>query len=94
MSHIYSEVKPTSRRDRDLNRLGLGFRLPYLADLGTKSPKIKTAKGSTPPQSEGPDFGEPFTQVPRARARRGEAWRARACGVYLPSPSHSSKEWR
>jgi hypothetical protein len=46
MSHIYREVKPTSRRDRDLNRLCLGFRLPCLTELGTKSPKIKTAKGS------------------------------------------------
>jgi hypothetical protein len=30
------EVKPTSHHDRELNRLELGFRLPYLVELGIK----------------------------------------------------------
>jgi hypothetical protein len=49
MSHKYRKVKSTSRCDWDLNRLDLGFRPSYLADLETKSPKIKTAKGSRAP---------------------------------------------
>jgi hypothetical protein len=77
------EVKPTLCRDRNLNRLGLGFRLTYLADLETKSPKLKLQNEAAPPQGEGPDFGGPFTQVPRGLrpARCG----VRAYGVYLPS---------
>jgi hypothetical protein len=43
---IYREVKQTSCRVSNLNRLGLEFRIPYLADLKIKSPKIKTAKES------------------------------------------------
>jgi hypothetical protein len=33
-SCIYREVKPTSRCDRDINKLSLEFRLSYLAHLG------------------------------------------------------------
>jgi hypothetical protein len=45
-SHIYREVKPTSRRDRDLNRLG--------ADLGTShkrfnGPFMQMARALRPP---------------------------------------------
>jgi hypothetical protein len=106
MSHIYREVKPTSCHDRDLNRLGLGFRLSYLIDLGTESPKIKTAKGRRTPARRGADFGGPFTQVSRARALRpaepepkpGPARQGVACArvwcFIFPPPSHTLEWWR
>jgi hypothetical protein len=74
-------------RDRDLSWLGLGSRLSYLANLGTKSSKIKTAKGSRAPQG-GPDFcGSSRRCREPGPARHARLW----CFIFPPS-SHSVAE--
>jgi hypothetical protein len=101
MSHKYRE--PISCLDRDLNRIDLAFRLPYLADLVIKSPKIKTAKVSRAPARRGEAHAWISTDhpcrclapapAPFAPARRGVV-SARVWCFIFPPPSHSLEEWR